>query len=94
MAKIVWTRKALNDLKKIYNYIGEDSPFYAARYTNKLFNKVEILETFPESGKMVPEKNDPNIRELIEGNYRIFYKYKPQKNIAILRIHHSAKLLR
>jgi len=35
-----------------------------------------LLVNFPESGRIVPEKNNPEIRELIEGNYRIFYKAK------------------
>lgn len=74
MAKISWTKWSLKDLRLIYNYISVDSPFYAKRFISKIILRVEQLETMPLSGSIVPEKEDPTIRELIEGNYRIFYK--------------------
>jgi hypothetical protein len=45
-----------------------DSKFYAARFINKLIQRVDQLVLFLESGRIVPEKNNPEIRELIEGN--------------------------
>jgi len=61
--------------------------------STELVIRVDELFEFPESGRVVPEKEDPAIRELIEGHYRIFYRL--QKNSAtILRIHHSSKSLK
>ncbi len=65
-----------------------DSMFYATRFISKLIARVEQLIEFPESGRIVPEKKDSEIRELIEGNYRIFYRLQKNK-ITILRIHNS-----
>lgn len=48
---------------------------------------------FPHSGRVLPEQKDENIRELIEGNYRIVYKTISKKRIDILFIHHSKKAL-
>ncbi|MBK7309461.1 MAG: type II toxin-antitoxin system RelE/ParE family toxin [Sphingobacteriaceae bacterium] len=48
---------------------------------------------FPQSGRMVPEKNLAEIRELIEGNYRIFYRLGKGK-ITILRIHNAARKIK
>ncbi len=93
MVKVVWTKSALKDLKTIYNFISFDSEFYAARLINKLISRVDQLEIFPDSGRMVPEKEDPSIREIIEGNFRIFYKLR-KEHITILRIHHSARKIR
>ena len=90
MAKIKWGKRAVKDLKSIHDYISLDSAFYAHRYVNKLISRVDQLETQPDSGRIVPEKEDPSIRELIEGNYRIFYKIQ-KNNIFILRIHHAAR---
>ena len=73
MAQISWTKKSLKDLRAINDYISLDSSFYAARFISKLISRVDQLIEFPESGRMVPEKNVHEIRELIEGNYRIFY---------------------
>ena len=91
MGKIVWTSSSLRDLQQIHEYISEDSMFYADRFVTKLYERVNILEDFPLTGRMVPEKEDESIRELIEGNYRIFYKVEKRNNISILRVHHSAR---
>ena len=94
MAEIRWSAKARKDLRQIHSYIANDSVFYADRFIIKILKRVDVLESFPLSGRMVPEKNDETIRELIEGNYRIFYKVAHDKSIFVLRIHHSAKLIR
>ena len=91
MAEIIWTRSTLNDLKEIHEYIAKDSLFYADRFVLLLNSRVEILENFPLSGRVVPEKEDETIRELIEGNYRIFYKMVSKSKVNILRIHHAAQ---
>jgi len=42
---------------------------------------------------MVPEFEDPLIRELIEGNYRIIYRIINEFQVDILRIYHGSRLL-
>ena len=74
MAKVSWTRRSINDLKLIHEFISLDSKFYADRFINKIVSRVEQLIEFPESGRIIPEKEENDLRELIEGNYRIFYK--------------------
>jgi addiction module RelE/StbE family toxin len=91
MVKIKWSKNSQNDLKTIYQYISNDSILYATRLVDRIVLTVETLAHFPLSGRMVPERNDETIRELIEGNYRIFYKIQSTKQVAILRIHHSAR---
>lgn len=93
MEQISWTKRSLKDLKAIYDYISLDSTFYANRFISKLVTRVDQLIEFSESGRIVPEKNDPEIHELIEGNYRIFYRIKKDK-ITILRIHNSARRIK
>ncbi len=93
MEQISWTKKSLKDLKAINDYISLDSTFYATRFISKLITRVDQLIEFPESGRIVPEKNDSEIHELIEGNYRIFYRIKKDK-ITILRIHNSARRIK
>ena len=93
MAKIIWTKKSLKDLKSIFDYVSIDSSFYAARFITRLVLRVDQLEIFPESGRIVPEKEDPSIREIIEGNFRIFYRIQ-RGNITILRIHNAARKIK
>jgi addiction module RelE/StbE family toxin len=93
MAQISWTKKSLKDLRAINDYISLDSSFYSALFISKLISRVDQLIEFPESGRMVPEKNVHEIRELIEGNYRIFYRLQKEK-ITILRIHNAARRIK
>ena len=76
MVKVVWTDLAIEDLQSIHEYISKDSKFYADRFVTKLINRVDQLENYPKSGRMVPEFGKDEIRELIEGNYRIFSELK------------------
>jgi len=94
MAEIIWTPHALEDLQSIYNYISQDSEFYAGRFIDKLVSKVDILIEYPEAGRIVPEFENEFIRELIEGNYRIIYRIISITEIGIIRVHHSARLLK
>ena len=93
MVKIIWTEFALADLKSIHEYISQDSRTYASKFIEKLIKRVDQLETFPKSGRIVPEFGNSTIRELIEGSYRIVYKISSD-HIGIVRIHHSARKLK
>ncbi|MEA2032830.1 MAG: type II toxin-antitoxin system RelE/ParE family toxin [Euryarchaeota archaeon] len=76
MAKIIWSPKAINELGRICDYIGKNSEYYARLFAEKVFKRIEQLEIFPYSGRVVPEYNQPNLRELIYQNYRIIYRVK------------------
>ena len=93
MVTIIWTDFAIEDLRSISDYISRDSKVYADKHVDKLISRVDQLETNPKSGRVVPEINKEEIRELIEGNYRIVYKYVGE-TVTILRVHHSARQLK
>lgn len=94
MAKLIWTDQAINDLDDIGNYIAENSEKYAKLTVKKLFERTDILKTFPLTGRIVPEKNEENVRELIEGNYRIIYEIVSLEQINVLAVYHSARNLK
>ena len=91
MVQINWLANAKNDLKDIYDYISLDSARYAKLQITKIQKRTEILKTFPNSGKVVPEINDPTVKEISEHNYRIIYKIINKNQIDILLIHHGAR---
>ena len=91
MVKIVWTQNSVYDLKGIFHYISKDSKRYAEIQIRRLKDRAQILKTKPELGRIVPELELENIRELIEGNYRIIYRKSEKQIIEILTIHHSAR---
>jgi len=92
MAEIRWTHQATDDLKSITEFISQDSPHYARLFALDIIEAIERLVDFPELGRMVPEKDDPIIREIIMGNYRIVYRLKDNL-VELLTIHHGARLL-
>jgi len=93
MVKLIWTEIAIEDLRLIHEYISKDSKLYADRFIDKIINRVDQLENFPKSGRVVPEFDSSDIREIIEGNYRIIYKVSSAQ-VAIVRVHHSARQLK
>ncbi|MBL6964739.1 MAG: type II toxin-antitoxin system RelE/ParE family toxin [Bacteroidetes bacterium] len=94
MVRINWTIQAKDDLNNIAEYISKDSKRYAKLQVIKLRNRTQILKTQLHSGKIVPEINIENIRELIEGRYRIIYKVVDKNQVDILTIHHTARDLK
>lgn len=94
MVEIIWSELALKDLKSIHDYIAEDSLLYAERYINVLISRVDILIKNPLAGRSVPEFQDKTLRQILEGSYRIIYRILGDNKVAIIRIHHSSKLLK
>jgi plasmid stabilization system protein ParE len=74
---IVWTNQAADDLAAIYAYIAQDSEHYALLTVRELIAAPERLAQFPESGRMVPELDRPEIREVLWRSYRVVYQFAP-----------------
>lgn len=92
MVKLVWTELSTEDLKEIFDYIAIDSVRYASITVNKIYNRAQGITDNPYIGRIVPEIN--LIREVISGNYRIVYKIINEFQVDILRVYHSARLLK
>jgi len=89
---LIWSPTAKLDLMDIVAFIAEDSSSAAERFVRSLFQVVERLADFPEYGRIVPEFNDPAIREVIRKPCRIVYRLDSNKrNIEIVRVWHSAR---
>jgi len=75
--RVLWSPQALRDLESIQAYIAQDSELYAELVIQRLIMSVERLADFPESGRVVPERNDRSLREIIVRPYRIAYRLRP-----------------
>jgi addiction module RelE/StbE family toxin len=93
MALVHWTEQSIEDIDAIANYISLQSPKFASLQVQKIFEKVEILESQSFIGRVVPEMRNKMIRELLLGNYRIIYRIVSASRIDILTVHHSAMKL-
>lgn len=93
MAQLIWTEPALLDLDEIAEYIALDDPLAASNYVRKVFDQVERLTTYPNSGKRPAELPRTPYREIVVPPCRIFYRTEKDV-VLILHIMRSERLLR
>ena len=91
--QVHWSATARGHVLAITQYIARSSPVYAERWSDRVLHRTEQLALFPESGRLVPEAKQPDIRELFEGSYRIIYLVQPSR-IDILAVVHGRQELR
>ena len=65
----------------------------AKKLVKKIFEKVDRLEAFPESGKKAIELSNLNYREIVVNPCRIFYKIE-NDNIFVLHVMRQERDLR
>ncbi len=90
--KIIWSPLAIDRVSEIAAYIAQENPTAAEKWVDTVFRKVEDLQDFPESGRVVPETENKTIRELIYGNYRLIYRLE-EKRISVLTVRHGKQIL-
>jgi addiction module RelE/StbE family toxin len=90
--RIRWTETAIAHVRGIYDYLERSAPVYARRMAERLVERPEQLRDFPESGRRVPEYDRADVREVIEGPYRIIYRVEGE-NVTILAVVHGRHLL-
>ena len=78
MAKLIWTEPALDNLNDIAEYIAVSNPVAAKQLVSTVFDKVDRLEMFPESGRIVEEIKELGYREVVVNPCRIFYKIEKE----------------
>ena len=94
MARVIWSPQALADLEAIGDYFAQGAPAFAQAFSDGVFEAVERLETFPRSGRSVPEIEDEDLREVLYRGYRIFHIVSGEEGderVEILSIHHSTR---
>jgi len=80
----VWTEPAVADLDSIRSYIAHDSEVYADTQIQAIFEAVDSPESFPESGRTVPEIGQSSTRELVVGSFRVIYAGDTARILAVL----------
>jgi toxin ParE1/3/4 len=92
MAKLIWTEPALQDLDEVAEYIALDDPLAAGNYVQKIFDRVERLAIYPNSGKRPKELPRTPYREIVVPPCRIFYRVE-NETAYILYVMRSERLL-
>ena len=87
-----WTPDAATSLERITAYIAQDSPVYAAAFATRVLNAVNDLKVFPESGHVVPEFDQPDVREIPVRNHRVIYQLVGGEIRVLFIVHGSRDL--
>jgi plasmid stabilization system protein ParE len=88
--KVNWTAAARAQLRDIHSFIARSSQQYATKMVDRLTRRSQQIAKYPQSGRIVPEANDVNIREALEGPYRIIY-HLIDDEIDIIAVVHAAR---
>ncbi|CAN5222056.1 hypothetical protein BH09BAC4_BH09BAC4_48970 [soil metagenome] len=86
---IIWTDEAKEDLRDVLHYLSRSPLAYVDNWSNDLTKKLGLLESFPEMGRKVPEKEVSYLREILVGNYRLLYIFL-NHTITIIGVRHQA----
>jgi toxin ParE1/3/4 len=87
--RVLWTDAALGQPESIRDYFARTSPEYARRLVERIVNRSERIAAFPRSGRVVPEYEMDEVRQVIEGQYRIIYLTKDDQIEMLALIHTS-----
>ena len=90
--RVAWSPTALEDVEAIAAYISRDSSSYAAAVVKNLLSSTRNLANFPHAGRVVPEFDNPKIREVFAYSYRVIYRVEGD-NVTIAAVIHGKRVL-
>lgn len=91
--KLRIAKSAVADLQAIQAYYKEQGvPRIGNDFVAAILQRIEILQPHPDAGRVVPEFNQENIRELIHAPFRLVY-LRQAEEIVLIRVWRSERLL-
>lgn len=95
MAQVNWTKPALDDLEEILSYIGMEDRGLAQEIAAEAFGKADDRGFFPEVGAIVPETDNPQIREiLVRKAFRLIYEIRGGQVFVLAFVRSKRKISR
>ena len=90
---IRFAESAIADLESIRAWYAEQGvPEVGDRLIEEIVSRIGVLRDHPEMGRIVPEFDQPFLRELIHPPFRIVYR-RDRKHVRIVRVWRSERLL-
>jgi plasmid stabilization system protein ParE len=90
---ITFAASAIDDLEAIRAwYQDQQAPDVGIRLLKEIISQVQRLADFPESGRIVPEFDITNLREIIHAPFRIVYRLDGN-SVRVVRIWRSERIL-
>src|SRR5699024_6818918 len=90
--EVIFTDRFLDRVEEFSDYIALDNIPKAVAWAEGVFATCQPLQTNPHMGRMVPEFQRPEIREIIHGNYRLIHEVKTSQ-VDMLTIWHTSQQL-
>lgn len=87
---VVWTLSAQTALDGALEYIAQESLEGAQRVLHATLDLATSLETLSERGRIVPEFDDPSVREVFVYSYRLIYEVR-ESEVRIVAFLHGAR---
>ena len=88
--RVVWAPRAQAALDETLEFVAQDSRTGAFRILEKALAAADSLATLSERGRVVPERNDPRLREIFVFRYRLLYEVHPDL-VRIVAFLHGAR---
>lgn len=90
---IRFAESAIADLESMCVwYTGQGVPLVGERLLSEIVTSIEALTDDPDMGRIVPEFDQPFLRELIRPPFRIVYRRDP-KHVRVIRVWRSERPL-
>jgi plasmid stabilization system protein ParE len=92
-AVLRFAESAVADLEELNAWYTEQGvPEVGDRIVSEIVESIEALADHPDMGRIVPEFDQPFLRELIRPPFRIVYRRAPRQ-VWIVRVWRSERLL-
>ncbi len=91
--KVFISNSAIADCEGIKEYYKKEGvPYIGKQFVSSIIEHIQTLRDHPDIGRMVPEFDEPKIRELIHSPFRIVY-LREQRSIHVVRVWRSERKL-
>ena len=84
---VAWAESARDAVDTVIEYIAQDSRQAAVQVLDEALRAAASLATFAERGRVVPELNDPAIREVFVHKYRLQYEVGNSRVLVVAFLH-------
>ena len=85
--EVAWAESAQDALDAVIEYIAQDSRQAATRVLYGALRAAASLARFAGRGRVVPELNDPSIREVFVHRYRLQYEVQEARVVVVAFLH-------
>jgi toxin ParE1/3/4 len=88
--RILWSPLADSQVDDAVAFIAADDPAAALAWLERLLERVKSLADYPDLGRVVPELQRDDVREILVGPYRVMYR-RSADEVEIAAVRHGAR---